>query len=199
MKYFWFSKISKKFTSKRVFFAIRFSRFSKIVMEGHVLDDTFVSRRERESGTVLSLVSGSSETALSNDEKSRIEELFTAVPSSKDEREDVRESKTYQEGIRRLPTTAAYVARLQEEERRREIHRRTLRAPTPLRDLNATELRVRLKEHGFIELAEHLFQDRVNGKMFEFFDTDILENVFDLKHCIKRRDLLGWIRSGSIS
>ena len=158
-----------------------------------------VQRREREGGTILALES----TKVSNDEKSLIDALFSAVP--KDESSSsalagggVGEFKTDQEGIRRLPTTAAYVARLREDKRRLEMQRRSSRAPTPLRELSAMELRIRLKEHGFIELAEHLFQDRINGKMFEFFDTDILENVFDLKHCIKRRDLLGWIRSGSI-
>tara|TARA_A100001015_G_scaffold285911_1_gene353952 strand:- start:1418 stop:1936 length:519 start_codon:yes stop_codon:yes gene_type:complete len=156
-----------------------------------------VERRERESGTILAL-----ESTVSNDEKSLIDALFSAVP--KDEGNSALaggfggEFKTDQEGIRRLPTTAAYMARLREDKRRLEMQRRSSRAPTPLRELSAMELRIRLKEHGFIELAEHLFQDRVNGKMFEFFDTDILENIFDLKHCIKRRDLLGWIRSGSI-
>ena len=153
-----------------------------------------VERRERESGTILAL-----ESTVSNDEKSLIDALFSAVPKDEDSTGGgVGEFKTDQEGIRRLPTTAAYVARLREDKRRLEMQRRSSRAPTPLRELCAMELRARLKEHGFIELAEHLFQDRINGKMFEFFDTDILENVFDLKHCIKRRDLLGWIRSGSI-
>ena len=163
-----------------------------------------VEHRERESGTVVS-----------KDEKAELEALFSAVPSSSSEDFKVTEEinsrssrlkkpcRVFKEekdenGVRRLPTTAAYVARLREQERRLAMANRAARTPTPLRDLDASALRVRLKEHGFVELAEHLFQDRVNGKMFEFFDKDILENVFDLKQCFKRRDLLAWIRSGTI-
>lgn len=99
---------------------------------------------------------------------------------------------------RRLPTTASYIARHREEQRQKMISNRKSRKPVPLKELSSSELYMRLKEHGFVELAEHLLKDNVSGKMLEFFDSDILENKFDLKRSMKRRDLMAWINTGII-